>query len=550
MKTATQTPVFEVSDLKVGLQGNDDKWILKGVGFEVRSGESLAIIGESGAGKSLTLKAVCGLLPDNLRVEGTVRVHGQAMSSGVKSSGFLGRRLLYLSQQPMSAFDPLARLGSQIEETLTVHFPDESIQSIRGRIASVFKSLRFADPESTLSRFPSELSGGMLQRAMTALAILLNPEAVVADEPTSALDVLSIQEVLRILKTIQQRTGAALIVITHDLSFAEALAKRFIVMKDGEIIETGGTEILKAPKHPYFKHLLEMRLKMKSLFEATLNGTRPKVDQGQNSDAGSGRRFIEVRNLHKNYRKAGTSVFSRARKIPVISGVELDIFSGETVALVGASGEGKSTLSRMLLGLEGPEAGSITIDAMDLKQWQKNNPGGMSVVFQNYEDSSDPSWKVADILAEPLKVKLLSAKADEASDIRSKLNRGYFEQCLSRVGLGADKLERHPHQLSGGELQRVCIARALISRPRFVVFDEALSSLDASVQGEILELLMQLKEETTSWLFISHDLKAVAALCDRILFLHGGQIVESVTTDQLSEVTTSTAKALLRAAML
>lgn len=547
---SSESSVLEVRGLKVGPRGTNDAWILKGVDFEVRRSESLAIIGESGAGKSLAVKTVCGLLPENLRAEGSVRVHGRSVSINSPQSELLGRRLLYLSQQPMSAFDPLSRLGRQIEETLKVHFPDEPIVERRKRIDEIFRFLRFEDPAAVLSRFPSELSGGMLQRAMTAIAILLKPEAVVADEPTSALDVLSVREVLKILKTIQEQTGAALIVITHDLSFAEALARRFIVMKSGRIVESGGPEILQAPRHPYFKHLVQMRHSMKARLTAALQGVESASSNTPTSHQKALPRLLEVRRLQKSYCKARSSFFSLPRSVSVLAGLNLDIQSGETVALVGASGEGKSTLSRLLLGLEKPDAGTIRINGMNLEQWQKLNPGAMSVVSQNYEDSADPTWSVADILAEPLKIKLLSAETDQAKRIRDKLTEAYFQQCLSRVGLSNDKLHRHPHELSGGELQRVCIARALISDPRFVVFDEALSSLDAAVQGEILELLLQLRTKDSSWLFISHDLKAVAALCDRVLFLHGGRIVESIAADKLAKVSSPTAKQLLGAALL
>lgn len=548
--SSTESSVLEVRGLKVGPRGADGTWILKGIDFEVRRSESLAIIGESGAGKSLAVKTVCGLLPENLCAEGSVRVHRKLVRINSPQAKLLGRQLLYLSQQPMSAFDPLSRLGKQIEETLKVHFPNEPIVERKKRIDEIFRFLRFENPAAVLSRFPSELSGGMLQRAMTAIAILLKPEAVIADEPTSALDVLSVREVLKILKTIQEQTGAALIVITHDLAFAEALAHRFIVMKSGRIVEAGGPEILQTPRHPYFKHLVQMRHSMKARLAATLQRVESASSEAPTFPQKALPRLLEVRHLQKSYRKTCSSFFSRPQSISVLADVDLDIQSGETVALIGASGEGKSTLSRLLLGLEKPDSGTIRINGMSLEQWQRLNPGAMSVVSQNYEDSADPTWTVAGILAEPLKVKLLSAETSEAKNIRAKLTDTYFEQCLSRVGLGNDKLHRHPHELSGGELQRVCIARALISDPRFVVFDEALSSLDAAVQGEILELLLQLRTKDSSWLFISHDLKAVAALCDRVLFLHGGRIVESISADKLAEVSTPTAKELLGAAML
>lgn len=416
-ETCGKAPVLRVVNLEASVAATG-RMLLENIHFEVRPGESLAVIGESGAGKSVMLRAACGLLDEGLTARGCVWLHSTEILHG-RCSLVRGRKILYLNQQAMTAFDPLSTIGEQLEQTVRTHFPAWSGSEIEAEIVSTLKRLRFADPRTILSRYPSELSGGMLQRAMLAVVALLKPEVVVADEPTSAVDVPAMRKILGMLCDIRRQTNAALIVATHDLAFAQALAERFVVMKSGRILESGTIEILRHPRHPYLKHLIAMRRRTSASFEE------------------------------------------------IVSGRERPAVGGEDSACVFLSADG---LSKRLCGQ------------------------------------------------------------------------------LAAVGLAPSLLDRLPRTLSGGELQRVCIARALMTRPKFLVFDEALSSLDACVQGEILQLLSSLVRQATTWLFISHDLRLVATLCTRVLFLHDGKICEDVPVRELGKARSPWAAELVKAA--
>lgn len=546
----TEAAALEVRGLRVMPRGAESHLILRGIDFDVRRGECLAVIGESGAGKSTALKAVCGLLPPCLRAEGEVRLHGEEVLRLGYRRRDRGRRLLYLSQQPMTAFDPLMRLGRQLEETLLVQRPELSRREARACISEALAALRFADPEAALERYPCELSGGMLQRAMTAAALLLRPEIVVADEPTSALDVLSISEIRRSLLRIRKETAASLVIVTHDLGFAQSLADRFIVMKAGEIVEAGGADVLSNPKTPYVQHLCSMRRRMD---EALKQSLEPNASDAAPAAADNDKPvppLLAAQGLVKRYAAPRRRLFEAKRFSTVLEGAQLTLARGEAVGLVGPSGAGKSTLARLLLGLEAPDCGSILMDGEPLLCWREAHPGAMSLISQNYAQSADPAWTVDEIVAEPIRLAMKHAAASprERATLAQRLTRQSLVAALAAVGLPEAMLARRPHELSGGELQRVCIARALAASPQLIVFDEALSSLDASVQGEIIELLQRMPKTKAAWLFISHDLRAVASLCTRVLFLSEGRIVESADAKRLGSVKTPQARALVEAA--
>lgn len=550
-KNLTLKNLIEVRNLKIVPRANPRYAILKGVDFEVKAGESLALLGESGAGKSLALQSVCGLLPPCLSASGSVKLHGSEVLSLGYNRSDRGKSILYLSQQPTTAFDPLVKVGPQLIETVITHFPELSKVAATKTICETLSKLRIADPNFVLSHYPHELSGGMLQRAMIACALILKPEIVVADEPTSALDALSVQEVLQGLNRIRKETAATLIVVTHHLSVAQALADRIIVMKDGQIVESGLTDIAERPQTSYFRHLVQMRNELSSTFNKLKLSTEPTEEININNfNHVSNNRFIEVHRLCKAYPTRRRLFSSQTKFHSVLKGVDLQISRAEIVGLAGASGVGKTTLARLLLGLEKAEKGSILIEGEDLFSWRKKHRAGMSVIFQNYTQSVDPSWTVQEILSEPVELKCQSLNADERLYFEEKLKEKKLKAALQSVGLNENKLHRFPHELSGGELQRVCIARALIAEPKLVIFDEALSSLDASIQGEIVKLLKKLPKRDSAWLFISHDLKALTALCDRILFLHDGQIVESIAKQDLFKAKHPIVRQMIEAAQL
>lgn len=540
--TTYKTPILRVENLTVYSASQQGRQLVRSVSFTVNRLETLAVVGESGAGKSLALRAVCGLLPAGLHAQGSVQWRGQTAEDLARARA-RQHRVLYLSQQSMSAFDPLRTIGAQIKETMRVHFPTMTDEAMHAKIIDTLAALRFTDPQLVMVRYPCELSGGMLQRCMVAIAVLLKPELIVADEPTSALDVVASLHVRRELEQLKHSTGASLVLVTHDLAFAQAMADRIIVMKDGDIVEAGDKSLLQSSQHSFVRHMIAMRNKLQGALMSVLgrDGAQNRTEAVESQPT-----FLTVRDVTKSY---GSSKRSQsASKLVVLDRMSFDIGPNEIVGLVGASGEGKSTLSRLLLGLEKPDQGQILIEGMPVERWQRAHPCGMSLVSQNYVDSVDPHWCVADILREPLRMQMRGADAEKRRELLHAQSTEQLALRLQEVGLSPRLLESLPNELSGGQIQRVCIARALIAKARFIVFDEALSSLDASVQGEIVELLQKLAAAHTTWLFISHDLKVVCSLCTRVLFLHRGKIDNDVPIEALASVQTPTAKALIEAA--
>ena len=482
--------VLAVKDLHViDRQG---KILVENVSFKIGKGQVLAIVGESGAGKSISVMTTLGLQSEGLSVSGTISWNGGRPLPLAHPRVFrAGRDTVLLTQQPMSAFDPLVRIGKQLVESIKAVFPERPKADIEKEIVTVLQHLGFTDPSTIVNRYPCELSGGMLQRCMIAIVLLLKPTLIIADEPTAALDIFSSNAVIAALKRTQAETGASLIIITHDLNSVLNLADRVCVVYKGQSVETLSRENITSAAHPYTR----------KLFAA--GQLACYVQQSSITEAPT---FIEVKDLCKTY--SGPGFLFSGKRVPVFKKLNFQIRQGACTALVGLSGAGKSTLSRILLGLEAADRGSITIEGIELHRWRQSNPGAMTIVFQDYTDSTDPNQTVGEIVAEPL---VLSAYQGNIA-VR-------IAEMLHRVGLPSDFAQRWPHELSGGQLQRVCIARALISSPKFVLFDEALSSLDASIQAEILELLRELKTDDSTWLFISHDLNVVKALCNNVIIM-------------------------------
>lgn len=526
----TNSPLLEVRGLTVRPRADFHRSIVSDMSFWLEAGECLAVIGESGAGKSLALRAVCGLLPPCLRAEGSVRIQGREVFGRSAAALGCGQTLLYLTQQPMTAFDPFSRLGDQLEETLRCVARRTSAEA-RRQLTDAFNALGFDAAQEVLDKYPCELSGGMLQRAMLALALLLKPRIIIADEPTSALDALSTRRVTRQLLRIRRETGASLMLVTHDLALAASLADRAIVMRGGRVVESGGKKVFTSPQSAYARHLVEMRSTLDQALLRALGAASNKPQPAAVRRPTGCAPLVKVRGLRHGY----VSKTSRHRR-EVLRGISLDIAPGEVVGLVGPSGSGKSTLSRILLGLEEPQDGTVLISGLPPLEALRNHPGIMSAVFQNYSEAADPMWTVSETVLEPQR--LMPATQGTLPEV---------DELLKAVRLSADTAERLPNTLSGGELQRASIARALAARPDFIVFDEALSSLDASVQAEILRLLPALKAQNPSsaWLFITHDLRAAAAVCSRILFLEDGRIVESLSTNRLFEAQSTLARSLL-----
>ncbi len=460
--------------------------------LSIERGERLALLGPSGAGKSLLMQAIAGLTPAELIAEGTFHPCTSQRSTPP--------RALYLVQQAMGAWDPLVRIGTQLEEgARAAGIPQKGL---RTRLIEILKSLGFTEPEQLLRRYPCELSGGMQQRLMLAAALLSPPELLIADESVSALEPALRDEVLQVLESLRTQAGSALVLITHDLALAAKWADRVLIMDQGRVVEIGKAEILRAPKSAVGAALLAARLKTLRAAEAALTRSPPAVTERARSGQPP---FLEVRGLVKRY------PCGFGKHIDVLRGIDLALPAGQTVGLVAASGTGKSTLARLILGFERADAGAISVEGVPLSNWLTGHRGEVSVVFQDYVDSLNPKMCVAEAILEPLRI--LGAPT-----------AGVAEHLLEVVGLGTDMASRLPHELSGGQAQRVALARALSTNPRLLVFDEALSSLDSAVQGEMVALLRRIKTRHMTWLFITHDLEVAAALCDELLVMEKGRI--------------------------
>ena len=517
------TALLEVSGLTIRRNGRP---VVEDVSFTLEAGGSVGVLGESGAGKSLTLKALAGLLPAGFSAEGSVKF------DGVELIGLARRRLreirgpgiLFMTQQAMSAFDPRAAVGGQLVQTLLAH-RDLPKGEARGIVISALERLGFTDPAALFARRPAELSGGMLQRAMTAAAMILEPQLLLADEPTSALDVLSRRQVENELLELTAANASALVLVTHDLSAARRLAEKTLVMRRGRVVEAGPATILDHPQTPYVAELLAAKTRLDRVFTTALEagGGASAARRGRTDE--NAPELVAVEGVERAYGGG------RERRT-VLSDLSFTIRRGEVLGLVGGSGEGKSTAARILLGLERPDAGRVELAHAPLAEWRRRHPGGMCAVFQNYAASIDPLWSAGRAVLE--------------TTPQTGVERA--RELLARVGLGPEMLERLPHELSGGELQRVACARALASSPDFVVFDEALSSLDASVQSDMLELLASLRSPDAAWLFITHDLRAAARLCSRIAVLSGGRIVEVLDAGRLDLARSPAARRLIDAA--
>ncbi|CAL1240684.1 Glutathione import ATP-binding protein GsiA [Candidatus Methylocalor cossyra] len=522
------TPLLQIKDLRVAFrQGGEWVPAVDGLSFHIAPGESFALVGESGSGKSVTALAVLRLLPQNGHVLG-----GQVLLAGrdllrlpeYALGAIRGRRIGMVFQDPMSALNPVLTLGRQIGEVLRLQ------RGLRGkalerRALELLDQVGLPDPLRQLGAYPHQLSGGMRQRAMIAIALAGEPELLIADEPTTALDVTLQAQILELLKRLRRETGLALWLITHDFGIVAELADRIAVMRDGKIVEQNGPELLKAPGHPYSRELLAAMPRLDV-------GRRPPRAAGGDARHGSpvGDRLLEVDDFKVHY-PIKKGVFQRTvGYLRAVDGVSFSLGEGETLALVGESGCGKTTLGKGLLGLIEPTGGRVRFAGTELTglrgKARRRLNAAMQIVFQDPYSSMNPRLTVGDIVAEGLEALFPAMTLGE--------RRERVEELLAAVGLPRQARLRYPHEFSGGQRQRIAIARALAVEPRLVVCDEPTSALDVSVQAQILGLLRQLQERRgLSYLFITHDLAVVAELADRVAVMERGRIVELGETRQV-----------------
>ena len=505
--------ILDIRDLNLSIDGTP---ILKDVSLSVGQGEILGLVGESGSGKSMTAMAILGLTPPRTTVTGQILLNGQpiAGASDQVLQTLRGAQVGIIFQEPMTALNPVMTIGDQVAEPLR-HHRGLSRRAALDQARATLERVGLPADQFPLTRYPHELSGGQRQRVAIAIAIALTPRLLIADEATTALDVTTQAQVLDLLKRLVREDGMGMILITHDLAVVAETADRVAVMKDGELVETGGTHrVFTGMEHDYSRRLLA---------NATHVPARRATVQ---HDAGP---ILQVEGLVREY-PAQRQLFGRARPFRAVDQVSLSIQPGESLGLVGESGCGKSTLLRAILALEPPQAGRVLVRGRDITAARgaalKAIRRDIQVVFQDPYGSFDPRWKVADLVAENFH--LLDPRPTQA-EARRKV-----EAMLEQVGLSISAADRYPHEFSGGQRQRIAIARALITDPAVICLDEAVSALDVSIRAQILDLLADLSERLgLAYLFVTHDLGVVRAVTDRLLVMQAGRIVEAGDTAEV-----------------
>ncbi|MBZ9893495.1 ABC transporter ATP-binding protein [Mesorhizobium sp. BR1-1-6] len=529
MISATET-ILDIANLSVSVRGEDgERDVVSNLSLTLSRGETLCIAGESGSGKSMTALAIMQLLPrPAARISsGTIRLlGGDAGDTDLtalderRMRRIRGDRIAMIFQEPMTSLNPVLSIGRQLTESIEAH-TSLSPAEARSRASEALKAVRISEAESRLKQFPHELSGGMRQRVMIAMALALEPDVLIADEPTTALDVTVQGEVLELLRDLQRQHGTSVILITHDMGVVAEMADRVIIMRHGRMVEEGKTsDIFARPQAEYTRELLA------AVPRIGTGAGRQKSKEIAEPVAPAN--VADVTDLHVRFDLRG-GFFGRVnRRVHAVEGVSFSIAPNETLALVGESGCGKSTTAKALAGLV-PYTGDIVIGGRNLsglgRDERKAVRRDVQMIFQDPYASLDPRMRVGDLVAEPLVIHGVALKEERRERVAA-----LFE----RVGLSAGQMELYPHEFSGGQRQRVCIARALALRPKLIIADESVSALDVSVQARVLDLLKELQREFgVAYLFISHDMAVVENISDRVAVMYLGQIVEMGTRDQV-----------------
>ncbi len=521
------TALLEVDNLTIEFGGGAP--VVDGVSFAVNAGETLALVGESGSGKTLTCRSILRILPAAARIRsGTINFAGEAgrvdlMDLSEKAMRQIrGDRISMIFQEPMRSLSPLHRLGDQVAEVLRLHRNMGRAEAKR-TVLEQFDRVGFVDPVRAWRSYPFEMSGGMRQRAMIAMATVAKPELLIADEPTTALDVTTQAQVLGLIRTLQAETGMAMILVTHDLGVVANMAQRVVVLNNGSVMERGSAnDVLGAPEHPYTAKLFAAA---PMIPEVAKPARAPSHDDV----------ILDMRDVSKTYTmRAGG--WRKPVAISACQHIDLQLERGKTLAIVGESGSGKTTCARIAMGAEKPDPGgevlfrpekdsdAIAIHDMTARQ-RKDFQRQAQMVFQDPYSSLSPRMRVQEALTEPMEIHAIGTAAER---------RDKAAEMLRWVGLDPEMMRRFPHAFSGGQRQRLSIARALTLDPRLLICDEPTSALDVSVQDQILTLLEDIRERANlSYLFISHDLAVVARIADEVAVMRSGVIVEQAAPDTL-----------------
>ncbi|EBA18201.1 probable oligopeptide ABC transporter, ATP-binding protein [Roseobacter sp. SK209-2-6] len=523
------TPLLSVENLSIGF-GEEDP-VVQSVSFDVAAGQTLALVGESGSGKTITCRSVLRILPKAAQIRsGSITLNGKDRAIDLLTLGerkmrdLRGNQISMIFQEPMRSLSPLHRIGNQVAEVLWLH-GRKSEREAKKEVLECFERVGFPDPERTYGSYPFELSGGMRQRAMIAMAMVAKPKLLIADEPTTALDVTTQAQVLGLMKDLQRDTGMAMILVTHDLGVVANMAEQVVVMHKGRVMEAGAAEpLLSAPAHPYTQALIDAAPKVPEATAAT-----PPAPASEDL-------ILELKSVSKTYSMRAGKGWRAPSLISACRDINLRLPRGKTLAIVGESGSGKTTAARIALGAEAPDPGGEVIfrpqtDGPATKVHEMNRAARTAfqreaqMVFQDPYSSLSPRMRILDTMIEPLEIHRIG---------RQEERRAKAADMLEMVGLGRDMLLRYPHAFSGGQRQRLSIARALMLDPSLIVCDEPTSALDVSVQEQILCLLEEIRDERNlSYLFISHDLAVVARIADEVAVMRRGLVVEQAPPEAL-----------------
>ena len=520
--------LLEVRGLRVSYEGVE---AVRGLDLTVEAGETLALVGESGCGKSTTALALLRLLPGNAKLSGQVLFEGQDLLQlsprGMRR--LQGSALGMVFQEPLSSLNPVLTLGEQLTETLLTH-TDLTRRQAYKRAEELFGLVQLPRPAAHLQEYPQHLSGGQRQRVMIAMAIACEPRLLIADEPTTALDVTVQARILHILRDLQREKQMAVLFITHDMGVVAEIADRVVVMLRGEVVEQGTvTEIFNAPQHPYTKALLAAVPKLGDMREHAWPQRFPLL--GSNASDNSEQRtarydetpLLDVRGL-KVYYPIRSGIFSAlTHQVHAVEQIDFSLWPGETLAIVGESGCGKSTTGRALMRLINSDADSIHFQGNEIANLKEAQfqplRREIQMVFQDPYASLNPRLTVGFTIAEPLLLHGRVKSLEEASP--------QVDALLKSVGLLPEHARRYPHEFSGGQRQRIAIARAMALKPKVIIADEAVSALDVSIQAQVVNLMMDLQQQTgVAWIFISHDMAVVERIANRVAVMYLGQIVE------------------------
>ncbi len=508
--------LLTVKDLSVAFNHGDK--VVDSISFDVFSGETFALVGESGSGKSITALSVMRLLPENAALKATeISLAGENLLAipEIDFCTIRGRRIGMIFQDPMASLNPVMTIGDQIVEVLELHFSWPK-QKISARVMELLRQVEIPDPERKYRDYPHQLSGGQRQRIMIAIALAAEPALLIADEPTTALDVTIQKQILELLHRIQKQNNMALWLISHDLALVSNLADRVAVMQKGKIVEAAATEVFfSQPKHPYTKKLLAALPSMTSSLNRKITEKQP---------------LLKLKDF-KVYYPIRKGIFKRVvGHVKAVDGVNLELQQGKTLALVGESGCGKTTLGKGLLGLIPYTEGEVWFEGALLNELQGNElrlkRSEIQIVFQDPFSSMNPRMLVGEIIDEGVRALHPEVSANERRELVNRL--------LRQVDLPVTVAFRYPHEFSGGQRQRICIARALAVKPKLIVCDEPTSALDVSVQAQIIELLKSLqKDQGLSYLFITHNIAVVAEIADDVAVMNKGKIVEYGNVEQV-----------------